>query len=618
MERLRSIFGFAWPYFRPYWVRLALGVALGVAFGLINASFVWGTKTLFERMEPRAATVQATADSPVQGQLAQVNQRIKLFMDDWLPRVGRKLDWPQALGGLLLLPLLVVVRGAVNYGNSYFMEWAGVHAMRDLKLAAHRQLQRLSMSYFNARQIGDHTMIMNAGVGQLNTCMRYGVSDAVKEPCTLISIAIALFVLDWQLALLGLVFAPLSVIPIGRIARKLRQVAATGYAVGATQDSLMVEVYGNTKTVKAYGLERWQLGRFADLYQRLMRVSIKQMQARAMQNPIIEFVGVLGLGAVVVFVFHTGKTVPELVGFLTGLLMLYQPIKKLAHINTYYQEASVSVGMLQRLFAEQPTVAEKPGATVLRPMERELRFERMSFAYEKEAVVRELDLVLRKGTKLGVAGESGAGKSTIASLVLRFYDPQSGRITIDGTDIRDVTFDSLRGQIALVSQEVVIFDQTVAENIACGKLDATREEIMVAAKAAQAHEFIQQLPLGYDTRLGEQGTRLSGGQRQRIAIARAFVRQAPILILDEATASLDSHAEAEIQGAIERLEEGRTVICVAHRLSTLRNMDHVIVLEAGRIVEQGTFEQLLQRGGIFATMARRQGIAASGPAVLVD
>ena len=238
----------------------------------------------------------------------------------------------------------------------------------------------------------------------------------------------------------------------------------------------------------------------------------------------------------------------------------------------------------------------------------------MDFAYEDQPVLRGLDLEVTRGTRLGVVGESGAGKSTLASLLLRMYAPGEGRIAIDGVDIREVTLGSLRGQMALVSQEVVVFDQSVAENIACGKLEASREEIVAAAKAANAHEFIEELPEGYDTRLGEQGARLSGGQRQRIAIARAFVREAPILILDEATAALDSKAEAEVQGAIERLEKGRTVICVAHRLSTLRGMDRIIVLEAGRIVESGSFDELLKLGGVFAAMARKQGIAPAAVA----
>jgi subfamily B ATP-binding cassette protein MsbA len=393
------------------------------------------------------------------------------------------------------------------------------------------------------------------------------------------------------------------------VGRKLRKVAKAGYLKGTEQDSLMVEVYGNMKTVKAFGMEQTQLGRFKEIYQRLARLGMKRLQAKHLQNPVIELLSMLGVGAVVVFVFFTGKSAPELIGFLTGMVMLYQPIKKLGGLNAYYQEAAVGVDMLERMFATKPLIKDAADARDLLHISEAVRLEGVTFAYESEPVLREVDLELPKGMRLGIAGESGVGKSTLANLLLRFYDPQEGRITIDGTNICEVTLESLRGQMALVSQEVVIFDQTVAENIACGKLDASRGEIEEAAKAANAHEFIRDLPKGYDTRLGEQGARLSGGQRQRIAIARAFVRQAPILILDEATAALDSKAEAEVQGAIERLEEGRTVLCVAHRLSTLRNMDRIIVLEAGRIVESDSFDDLLRRDGVFAQMARKQGLA---------
>ena len=350
---------------------------------------------------------------------------------------------------------------------------------------------------------------------------------------------------------------------------------------------------------------------FKSIYQKLARAGMKSLQARHLQNPAIEIMSLTGAGIIIVFVFYTGKSVPQLVGFMTGMIMLYQPIKKLGQINQYYQEASVGVGTLQGVFDQMPSVRERKNPNELKSFQGRLEFEGVEFSYGDEVVLREFDLAVAKGTKLGVVGESGAGKSTLVSLLLRFYDPTKGRVAIDGTDIRGVTFESLRGQMALVSQEVVIFDQTVAENIACGKLDASREEIVAAAKAANAHEFIEGLPEGYDTRLGEQGTRLSGGQRQRIAIARAFVRQAPILILDEATAALDSKAEAEVQGAIDRLEEGRTVVCVAHRLSTLRGMDKIIVLEEGRVVEEGGFAELLERDGVFAEMARKQGLATS-------
>jgi len=529
-------------------------------------------------------------------------------VDDWLPLAGRKLDWRQIAGGLLFLPMLVVLRSGIGYFSVYFLGWVSEYAVRDIRMAVHRRLQSFSIDYFHGRQIGDHTMLINRSAGGLHRCLTYGIADAVKEPFTILSVMGALFLLDPQLALFGVAFAPLSAIPIILVGRKLRKVAKAGYLKGTEQDSLMVEVYGNMKTVKAFGMEQTQLDRFQEIYQRLARLGMKRLQAKHLQNPVIELLSMLGVGAVVVFVFFMGKSAPELIGFLTGMVMLYQPIKKLGGLNAYYQEAAVGVDMLERMFAIKPLIKEVANVQELRPVSEIIRLEGLTFAYENEPVLKEIDLDLPKGVRLGITGESGAGKSTLANLLLRFYDPQEGRITVDGTDIREVTLESLRGQLALVSQEVVIFDQTVAENIACGKIDASREEIETAARGANAHGFICDLPEGYDTRLGEQGTRLSGGQRQRIAIARAFVRQAPILILDEATAALDSKAESEVQEAIKRLEEGRTVLCVAHRLSTLRDMDRIIVLETGRIVESGSFDELMQLNGVFAKMAQKQGL----------
>lgn len=620
MGNILDILKFGWPYLRKYRHRLAVAVVLGICFGLFNASFVWGTKTLFERLggEKPMPAAEITASGPISGVqkfLLDAKNTADNVVDYWLPPFDKDSDsgnnFRRMVGAILFLPLLVMLRGATGYATGYLMGWVSENAIKDLKLDIHRKLQSLSLGYFQHREMGGQTMLFNTGVGAVWRCLYCGFSDLVKEPFALLSIIVALLILDWKLTLVGLVFLPLTVGPVIILGRKIRKQSEIAYEKGEDQDSLIVEVYSNIRLIKAYCLEKLQQKRFEKLYQQLARAGIKRWQAKEIVNPAVEFLAMIGFGVLLAYIFWEGRSIPQLIGFLTGMVMLYQPLKKLAGINTYFQEAVVGANMVRDAMKEEPAVKEDPATLKLKEFGEEIKFERVDFSYGEEVVVQEFNLALPKGIKIGVVGESGAGKSTLVSLLLRFYDPTKGRVMIDGTDIREVTFESLRGQMALVSQEVVIFDQTVAENIACGKLDASRAEIVTAAKAANAHEFIEGLPEGYDTRLGEQGTRLSGGQRQRIAIARAFVRQAPILILDEATAALDSKAEAEVQGAIDRLEEGRTVVCVAHRLSTLRGMDKIIVLEEGCVVEEGGFGELLKRDGVFAEMARKQGLATS-------
>jgi subfamily B ATP-binding cassette protein MsbA len=405
-------------------------------------------------------------------------------------------------------------------------------------------------------------------------------------------------------------FIPFIVFPIRILSRKAKKAFASSVKAGISQDSLLVEVYTSIRVVKAFCLEPFQIERFREIYHRLVHGGMKGMKSRELINPIIEVVSVLGLGVVILFVSATDRDIPGMVGFLTGFVLLYAPIKTLGSLPIFFQQAAVGSERLLQIFNEKPTVVEKPNPAPLKTFSRDLKFENVNFAYGDKLVLRDFNLTIPQGFRLGIAGESGSGKSTMTNLIFRFYDPVSGAVKIDGQDLRDISVNDLRRQLALVSQDIVLFDMTVAENIVQGKPGATRAEIEAAARVAYAHDFIMQLPKGYDTPIGETGKLLSGGQRQRLCIARAVIRNAPILILDEATGNLDSKSEAEVQAAIDRIEEDRTVICVAHRLGTLANTDQVIVLSEGRIIEQGHYKELLRAGGTFAELARKQGIIA--------
>jgi len=394
--------------------------------------------------------------------------------------------------------------------------------------------------------------------------------------------------------------------------RRARLAARASTKVGVTQASLLYEILSGIRVVKAFGLEAMQVERFRRFSRQLVRQNLKGVRAKELVNPIIETVSVMGFGLLVVYITYQNRPVSDMVGFLTGLIFFYTPVKKVAQLHVMFEQTAFGVQRLLQIMTERPTVKEAAAPRRLLEFKSGVVFDQVSFSYGREPVLRELSLEIPRGTRLGVAGESGSGKSTLVNLLFRFFDPVQGVIRIDGVDLRQIANADLRQLMALVSQDIVLFDMTVAENIALGREGATREQIEAAARAAFVHEFILSLPQGYETRIGERGVTLSGGQRQRLCIARAFIRNAPILVLDEATASLDSKAEAEVQAAIDRLAEHRTVIAVAHRLSTLAAMDRVIVLAEGRIVESGGFDELLLRGGVFASMAARQGILPSG------
>ncbi|HEY8965774.1 MAG TPA: ABC transporter ATP-binding protein, partial [Candidatus Methylacidiphilales bacterium] len=586
--------------------RQAAGIVFGVLFGLSNALIVAAIKLVGDHLSGAAPAAPAAGG----GFLASV----QAWLGSWVPRIGEPLDWRQMVGVLLMLPALAAIRGFFSYVSSYCISWVGENVTNDLRIAVMRKLGGLSLDYFDRAKMGDMTTRVQGDTAAIQNCLDRGVSDGIKEPFTVVFVLAGLLWADWKLTLLSLVLIPLCIIPVRILGRKVRK--ANEGTIGRTvlSSSLLVESLGAIRVVKAFGLEEIQASRFAGLSTETKRFNLKRVQARQLVNPIIEVITMLGLGLLLLYIFSQQVSIANVAAFLFGVVAFQNSFKKIAFLHVIVKEVGVAIGRLEEVLRMEPTVREKANPVPLPAFGKGIELRGVRFGYGEAEILKGIDLAIPKGTKLGIAGESGSGKSSLLNLLLRFYDPTAGSVSLDGIDLRDAAMGDLRYRIALVSQEAVLFDMTVAENIACGRPGATQAEVEEAARAAHAHEFILGLPQGYETPIGERGVRLSGGQRARLAIARAFVRNAPILILDEPTAALDAEAEREVQKALERLSENRTVICVAHRLATLRAMDRVIVLGQGRIVEDGSFEALVAKGpagGAFARMAAQQGIVAA-------
>lgn len=615
MTHFRRIFKFGFPYLVRYWRRLALGVFFGLLFAASNAGFIGVTNLVSSRMDPMAyASLQQEepAEKPtglVSGfSMPRSMSWVTESLDPWLPRYDRRPDWKQVVGILLVIPTLVGFHALSGYLSAYFMGWVGERVVNDLRVDVVTKLSSLSLDYFNRSRMGDLITRVNGDTGAMARCLGSGLEDLIKEPFTIVAILAGMFWVNPTLTLLASVFMPVAVLPLYILGRKARRAGSGARDASEKQAGLLIEFLSGIRVVKAFGLERLHIERFREQSRLLIHHAMKGIQSKEQINPIIEFIAAIGFTMLVVLIFITGGTVSGTLAFLVGALLLSQPVKRIGNIHIMFQQTVAGVERLTELLQEQPSVAEVPNAIVLPPLSEEIELNHVSFAYDKQLVLRDVSIRIPKGSKLGVAGESGSGKSTFINLLFRFYDPTSGEIRFDGHNLREVSLASLRDQMALVSQEVLIFDQTVAENIRCGRLGATIDEVREAARAANAEKFIEALPDGYETLVGERGVKLSGGQRQRLAIARAFVRNAPVLVLDEATAALDSQSEAEVQAAIDCLAEKRTVVSIAHRLSTLSCMDRIVVFSEGRIVEEGGFQELLKAGGIFAEMAARQGI----------
>ncbi len=619
---------------RPYWRRVLIGVVVGCICGLTAGLFLWAGGLLTGRLEkkgpapvvcancgftnqpvivPKVEKVPSTLFPSLRARGAEWNQRLNDAIDPWLPRADVPLNGRQILGGLLFLPLIALLRGVTDYISNYCMGWVGERVINDLRSEVLAKLTSLSLDYFTRGSTGDMLTRVNADTISLHRALRQAGSDFVRESVTVLIAFAFLWTLDWKLGLLITLMVPVVALPLTVLGSKTRRAGRGSRGASVRQNSLLVEALTGIRVLKAFNLEAHQNDRYRRHSRELLHHTMKSVQAKELSSPFMELVTSLGISAVLVYLLWSARPLPETVMLVGALAFLMAPLKKLASLHLTFEQAGAGVERIVEILGEQPSVVEPAQPKPLQKFAREIRFEQVGFTYGPRTVLRDVSLTIPRGHKLGIAGESGSGKSTLINLLFRFYDATGGAVKIDGIDVRDLSFADLRGPMALVSQDVFVFRTSVAENIAAGRMGATRAEIEEAARAAHAHDFIMQLPQGYDTVIGERGQDISGGQRQRLALARAFVRNAPILVLDEATASLDSESEMEVQAAIDQLEKNRTVICIAHRLSTLANMDQIIVLsKEGRIAEQGTFDELVRAKGLFASMAARQGIFAGG------
>ena len=531
---------------------------------------------------------------------------VKPTLDEiFLKQNANMLRWiPLAVVGIYL------IKGGCSYAQTILMNFIGQRVVADLRAELYRKIQTQSLAFFTRNPTGILMSRITNDVGYVQGAVSEAVTALLKDSFTLICLVFVIFYRDWQLAIIAMFVFPLAVYPIVKFGQKMRQVATRTQVTVGSLMTLLQETISGTRIVKAFSMEEYENRRFSGENERLFRLTLKSVSINALSSPFMEFLGGLGISAIIFYggyqVIHGQSTPGTFFSFLTALIMLYEPVKRLTNVNNTIQQG---IAGAQRVFAIidlVPEIRNRPGAAPLPRISREIEIRDVTFRYEEAPVLRKIDLRIRTGEVVAFVGMSGGGKTTLVNLIPRFYDVTEGAITIDGRDIRDVTVESLRGQIAIVAQQTILFNDTVRNNIAYGDIVKTEEEIVAAAKAANAHDFIVRLPMGYDTLIGEQGTKLSGGERQRISIARAILKDAPILILDEATSSLDSEAEIEVQEALENLMKGRTTLVIAHRLSTIRNADRIIVLVNGEIREEGTHETLLACQGEYCRLYNMQ------------
>lgn len=591
MSQVRRLLTFV----RPYTARFFAAVLLMVVVGACEALTALLIKPIFDGV----LTPQKQGTS-----------RIALFK--W-PFSSHSLYLNQLLPGrihniwtMVALAIIgvTVVKGLAEFLATYFINYVGHSVVKDLRNQLYSKIIEQSMAFFARNPTGRLMSSVTSDIEKVQSAVSQVSADSLRETFTLIGLLGVLFYLDWKLALASMLLVPFVVFPSRTIGRYIRTTSRFSQDKMAELNHILQETFSGIRIVKAFGMELFEVTRFRAATRRLLKVNLRWVRANAVSSPLMEVLGAITIAGLLLYarneILHNTQTMGGFLAFLYALIKMYEPVKRLTGVNNAFQQA---VGASEKVFHYldvHSEITDRPGAIALPHFGGEVVFDCVDFAYEPgQPVLQGIELRIHRGEVVAVVGSSGAGKTTLANLIPRFFDPTGGRILMDGHDLRDVKLSSLRAQIGMVTQETILFDDTVFNNIAYGRTSERRAVVEAAAHAALAHDFIMAMPEGYSTLIGERGQRLSGGQRQRIAIARALLKNPPILILDEATSELDTESELLVQRALQNLMEGRTVLVIAHRLSTVRRADRILVIDDGRISEEGTHQDLIAHGGIY-------------------
>ncbi|MBU2623014.1 MAG: lipid A export permease/ATP-binding protein MsbA [Proteobacteria bacterium] len=515
---------------------------------------------------------------------------------------------------LRLIPVAVIIvyflRGLGIYGQEYLMSHVGQNIIRRLRNRLYNHIQDLPLSFFQKEKTGALMSRITNDVNTVKAMVSSVVTGSVRDLFTIIGLTFVIFYQIWQLALFAFIILPVAFYPIAALGKKVRRVSRKCLEAIADMSSFLHETFAGNKIVKAFGMEAYEKKRFYDKTLKLFNLEMKEVRAKALSSPIMEFLGGIGIAFVIWYggsrVISGIYTTGTFVSFLAAVVMLYDPVKKLSKLNNHLQEGLAATDRIFDIIETKSDIKEDENPVVLRRGTHNVSFDNISFRYKDVLVLKNINLEVKSGEILALVGMSGGGKTSLVNLIPRFYDVSSGSICIDGIDLRKASVSSLRDQIAIVTQEPILFNDTVRNNIAYGNWNASEKDIEMAARAAYAYDFIQGFPDKFDTILGELGGRLSGGEKQRICIARALIKDAPILILDEATSSLDTESERLVQKALENLMKGRTTFVIAHRLSTIGYANRIIVIIDGRIVEEGKHEELMVKEGEYCKLYQMQ------------